>query len=63
MKMNILLEAEMNRALKLLKALELAKEIEEEYETDATRHAKTELKLLFKSIRKHSVIFEKEWKA
>lgn len=63
MEMDKLLIPNMERALKLFKALEVAQTLEDEYEVDkATRHAKTELKMVFKAIRKHSVILEKELK-
>jgi hypothetical protein len=66
-KMDELLKAEMTRALNLLEALKVAKEIEgeiePEYQIDTTRHAKTELRMIFKAIRKHSVQLEKDWKA
>jgi hypothetical protein len=59
--MKNLLENEMKRALILMEALEVARELEDEYEVEkATRHAKLELRGLYKQIRRHTITFEKE---
>jgi hypothetical protein len=59
--MKTLLEQEMQRALKLMEALEKAKELETEYQVEnATRHAKLELRALYKQIRRHTITFEKD---
>jgi hypothetical protein len=59
--MNDLLKNEMTRALKLMEAMEIARELEDKYEVEkATRHAKLELRALYKQIRRHTITFEKD---
>jgi hypothetical protein len=59
--MKTLLEQEMQRALMLMKALEEAKQLEDKYKIEnATRHAKLELRALYKQIRRHTITFEKD---
>lgn len=59
--MDKLLEQEMQRALQLMEALKVAKELEDKYEVEkATRHAKLELRALYKQIRRHTITFEKD---